>query len=136
MANDGKEILSREEFGVIDLVCEGPIEGPVDRFGNLINKRQAGDASTDGERDLYESIYLNDVPVKEYKKSSYNFRYIAAEYRAGAPSELQTAMEGNYFLNQSANIGKQSKLIGHVADNTFFVHLQVVGIANCFGSKS
>lgn len=118
------DIISREEFSVVDLVSEGPIEGPVDNAGTSIRQRIADENNEAVKtRLIYESIYLNNTPVKEFGKDNYNFRYVAAEYRSGLDhfdnnNQGQPALSRNYFHSQSANVAKNHTLIGHIFDET------------------
>tara|TARA_Y100000592_G_C5482423_1_gene326513 strand:+ start:20911 stop:23832 length:2922 start_codon:yes stop_codon:yes gene_type:complete len=80
-----KDLLSREEVSYIDLLCEGPIAGPVDKNGNLVmtSSRRQDHRNDVGAKILYESIYLNDVPVKNFNVDTYNFRYVDSNMRLG-----------------------------------------------------
>lgn len=108
-----KDLLSREEFSVIDLISEGPIAGPVDSQGILIEERD------NPEVDVYESIYINNVPVKNYKKDTYNYRYVAASIRKGEnnQSSLSTSSaNGQVFEFQSNHTAIRSRLLGPYGD--------------------
>jgi hypothetical protein len=100
-----KDLLSREELSVVDLVSEGPIEGPVDKDGVVIN----------GGKKLYESIYINGVPVKNFDKETYNFRYVAAQFRKGNNDQLSLATDGaigHPFKTQNTTTQTKRKIIG------------------------
>ena len=99
-----KDLLSREELSIVDLVSEGPIEGPVNKDGVVIG----------GGKELYESIYINGVPVKNFGKDTYNFRYVAAQFRNGnyeQPS-LSNNKEGKVFKTQNTTTQTNRKIIG------------------------
>ena len=102
------DLLSREEMSIVDLVSEGPIEGPVDKNGSILPV---------GKR-LYESIYINGVPVKNFNKDTYNFRYVSAQFRKGEQiqSSLGGGGVGKPFKTQNNTTTTNRSLIGPYGD--------------------
>ena len=69
-------------FKYLELLCEGPIEGFVDQFGNLVD-----------EENLDKAVYLNEVPIKN-SNDQLNFILTeddqrAIEYAKGADDEVK-----------------------------------------------
>lgn len=85
-----KETLqSYSVYKYLELLCEGPIEGFVDQFGNLV-----------GEENLEKAVFLNDVPIKN-TSNQLNFILTegnekAIEYAKGADDEVK-------FLSKDLN---------------------------------
>lgn len=118
------DLLSREEISYIDLLCEGPIAGPVDKKGQLVYQspeREAHRLNVQGKI-LYESVYLNDVPVKNFNANTYNFRHVDVNMRLGQVRSVNPSNgmyeDGsmpyqNYPFNEQRNTTQlNSKLIG------------------------
>lgn len=102
------DLLSREELSVVDLVSEGPIAGPVDKDGKLIEFERGGG------KNLYESIYINGVPVKNFNKDTYNFRYVSAQFRKGEDPQPSLANDGigKVFKTQNNTTQTRRNIIG------------------------
>ena len=79
--NDGAYALgeSVSVYQVLDLLCEGEIEGFTDANGNLI---ELGLDSSKNE-DLFKGIYLNDLPVKNTNVNTLNYARVFADCRYG-----------------------------------------------------
>ena len=60
---NNKTLESYTKFFMQDLLCEGPIEGFCDVAGNNLNNKNKGGSNWD-ENQLLQSIYINDMPVK------------------------------------------------------------------------
>lgn len=60
-SNAADALESYDLFQYLDLLCEGPIEGFVDEFGNLVDSDNLGRA-----------VYLNDVQIKN-RQGQYNY---------------------------------------------------------------
>lgn len=80
--NNMNTLESYSIFKYLELLCEGPIEGFVDQFGNLVD-----------EENLEKAVFLNDVPIKNIN-NQLNFILTEddqkpIEYAKGADDEIK-----------------------------------------------
>lgn len=83
---DKKALESFTTIEYLDLICEGPIEGFVNQAGGAINGN-----------DIREGILLNEVPIKNTKKSSSeveSFNFVLNE-----EEEMPKFVQGNDYEN-------------------------------------
>ena len=59
-----------ERLITTDLICEGTIEGLVDKDGNLLKYVSVNNSSVDSDLCLGKGVYYNDVPLIDSKSSS------------------------------------------------------------------
>lgn len=62
-----------EKLYTTDLICEGPVEGLVDRNGNLLKYVTDTDGSQVDNLVLGKGVYLNEVPLIDSKLNKLNF---------------------------------------------------------------
>ena len=79
----GKEIQEAAESlrsnslaKVIDLICEGEIEGPVDQNGNVVTGDQ-----------IPKSIYVDGIPLMDTSSGGLNFQSVILDYRNGTQDQ-------------------------------------------------
>ena len=65
---------------IVDLICEGPIEGFSDKAGNTI---RFFSALRSQNLQYLKSIFLNDTPVLNERDNTFNFRVFDADFREG-----------------------------------------------------
>ncbi len=65
---------------IVDLICEGPIEGFSDKGGNTI---RFFSALRSQNLQYLKSIFLNDTPVLNERDNTFNFRVFDADFREG-----------------------------------------------------
>ena len=78
----------------LDLICKGPIHGPV--------KRNGADAKG---LDILESVYYNNNPIKEPSTSNFNQKNLKFE-NVQFVDRLNTTSLGNAIDNINANFGE------------------------------
>jgi hypothetical protein len=79
---------------IVDLICEGPIEGICDDRGQTVRSLSSDPKARDLQMDpniAARSIFLDDTPIKT-KGGHLNFRRFNAKMRHGLPS--QSAVQG------------------------------------------
>jgi len=109
---DGVVLESVGLYQSVDLVCEGLTEGLCDKYGNTVYFHQ----KTSNNEDVFQGIYLNDVPVKNTDSLTINFPRVFAEVQLG--SEIQKPLvnfdNAPYlsFTNSVQAINTQAKLVG------------------------
>jgi hypothetical protein len=62
-----------ERLMTTDLICEGAIEGLVDKDGNLLKYISVNGSSIDADLCLGKGVYYNDVPLIDSKLNKLNF---------------------------------------------------------------
>ncbi|MAH47578.1 hypothetical protein CMI37_17285 [Candidatus Pacearchaeota archaeon] len=65
---------------IVDVICEGPIEGFADKNGDSIKFFPQNRMDN---IDYLQSVYLNDVPVVNRENGTFNFRIFDADFRRG-----------------------------------------------------
>jgi hypothetical protein len=83
---------------VVDLLCEGPIEGIVDPFGKKVYGL-----------DMLKGIYLNGVPVMN-ANGEYNYRSIMVEVNFGTEKQKSLPSFKNAYITKPAGF----KLLGPI----------------------
>ena len=96
-SNKADTLQSYVETEILDLLCEGPIEGFVNKYGALV-----------ADSDIEEGIFLNNVQIKNTPTSaeeegSYNYilseQDIRPELKAGIDNETKVLVGGvNTFI--------------------------------------
>ena len=62
-----------ERLITTDLICEGTVEGLVDKDGNLLKYVSVNNSSADSDLCLGKGVYYNDVPLIDSKLNKLNF---------------------------------------------------------------
>ncbi len=62
-----------ERLITTDLICEGTVEGLVDKDGNLLKYVSVSNSSADSDLCLGKGVYYNDVPLIDSKLNKLNF---------------------------------------------------------------
>ena len=62
-----------ERLITTDLICEGTVEGLVDKDGNLLKYVSINNSSVDSDLCLGKGVYYNDVPLIDSKLNKLNF---------------------------------------------------------------
>ena len=62
-----------ERLITTDLICEGTVEGLVDKDGNLLKYVSVNNSSVDSDLCLGKGVYYNDVPLIDSKLNKLNF---------------------------------------------------------------
>ena len=70
---DGNKLETDERLITTDLICEGSIEGLVDKEGNLLKYVSNNNSSADSDLCLGKGVYYNDVPLIDSKLNKLNF---------------------------------------------------------------
>jgi len=83
---------------IVDLLCEGPIEGIVDPFGKKVYGL-----------DMLKGVYLNGVPVMNVR-GEYNYRSILLEVNFGTEKQKALANFKNVYISKPASF----KLLGPI----------------------
>lgn len=80
------KLESDEILTYTDILCEGPVEGFVDKYGNLLNYTRTGGNSN---FILGKGLYYNEVPVIDSKLNKFNF--INSNFSFNYGDEFNTA---------------------------------------------
>ena len=99
------------EAKIVDLICEGPIEGFCDEYGQTIRNLNESDASVDkGLNEMYvdprrasKSIYLDDTPVVS-ENGQLNFRDFTVDFKPGLHN--QSPMRGHRTQGRTKVLNK------------------------------
>lgn len=78
-----KKIQSDERLICTDLICEGPIEGLVDKQGNLLKYITDTNNKQIENIILGKGVYYNDVPLIDDKLNKFNFVTLGFDIRYG-----------------------------------------------------
>ena len=70
---DGNILETDERLVTTDLICEGTVEGLVDKDGNLLKYVSVNNSSIDSNLCLGKGVYYNDVPLIDSKVNKLNF---------------------------------------------------------------
>jgi len=102
--NDEDYFESASLTKVVDLICEGPIEGFSTESGETMTFFSQ---NRNDNLDFLKSIYLNDTVVLNERDGSFNFRVFNADFRKG--TALQELLPENYGY-QGKTIMKGTRL--------------------------
>jgi hypothetical protein len=69
----GNILETDERLVTTDLICEGTVEGLVDKDGNLLKYVSVNNSSIDSNLCLGKGVYYNDVPLIDSKVNKLNF---------------------------------------------------------------
>lgn len=70
---DGNKLETDESLVTTDLICEGTVEGLVDKDGSLLKYVSVNNSSIDSNLCLGKGVYYNDVPLIDSKVNKLNF---------------------------------------------------------------
>jgi hypothetical protein len=94
IASDNK-LESDERMTNLDVICEGSIEGLVDKEGNLLKYITDSNTATVESLVLGKGVYFNDVPLIDDKLNKLNF--------VTQGFDISYGEEFNYYKNQYAS---------------------------------
>ena len=107
-------------YKAIDLLCEGPIEGLCDMFGNVTPLTTVPQLN----ENAFKGIYLNDVPVKNSTSDTLNYIRIYAEFKKGTlRQKVMSSLGGDVY-----NLAPQKSLSFGVAAQTFNKRTSLPGL--------
>ncbi|QIQ21027.1 host specificity protein J [Zophobihabitans entericus] len=108
-------LKSRQQLSIIDLLCEGQIEGPVDGL---------------------KGVYLNKTPIQA-ADNSYNFKGIEAEWLSG--TQEQDPLEGfpatENEIPVSLEVKKASPIVRSITDSNIDRLRVTVGVSGLYQQK-
>jgi len=94
------KIESDEKLYCTDLLCEGPIEGLVDKYGNVLKYGTSTNPKDSDDTILGKGIYYNDVPLIDSKLNKFNF--VSSGFEIDYGEEVKNYNYGNYpFITSS-----------------------------------
>lgn len=88
------KIESDEKLYCTDLLCEGPIEGLVDKYGNVLKYGTSTNPKDSDDTILGKGIYYNDVPLIDSKLNKFNF--VSSGFEIDYGEEVKNYNYGNY----------------------------------------
>lgn len=107
-------------YKAIDLLCEGPIEGLCDMFGNVTPLTTVAQLN----ENAFKGVYLNDVPVKNSTSDTLNYIRIYAEFKKGTlRQKVMSSLEGDVY-----SLASQKSLSFGVAAQTFNKRTSLPGL--------
>lgn len=123
-----RKIESDERLVCTDLICEGPIEGLVDKQGNLLKYVSDTNNTQIENIILGKGVYYNDVPLIDDKLDKFNFVTLGFDIRYGeefnnysyeVPSTIHRYAQ-KLYLNDSESFEKTLSSIGLTYPNGIF----------------
>jgi hypothetical protein len=129
---EGRKLESQEIFYSSDLICEGPIEGLVDKNGNLLKYIPVDQAS---DIILGRGVYYNDVPIIDPGVNKFNFvtAGFKINYGGGANSKTQDYPSTIHRYNQKIFLNEAAYTI-YYSQNAwnYYYHTRENDILNGF----
>ena len=117
------KLESDEQLFYTDLLCEGPIEGVVDKYGNLLNFSK----TISNNISLGKGIYYNDVPIVDSKLNKLNFVNSNFSLSYGDETNIRSSPSTVYkydsklYLNE---LDRANELIGTATSFFIFAFFQ------------
>ena len=119
---EGDKLESDEKLFSSDLICEGPIEGIVDKNGDLMKYINYDSTNQAGNICLGKGLYFNDIPLIDSKTDKFNFSTAGFKISYGEEySNFNTVYPSTIFkYNQKIYLNEENIIPGLPRVNGFF----------------
>lgn len=142
------KLESDERLICTDLICEGPVEGLVDKEGNLLKYVTDSKSASIENVILSKGVYYNDVPLMDEKLDKFNFVTLGFDIRYGeefnnytyeVPSTIHRYNQ-KLYLNESQSFEDAfTSVVGNYPSAGIFCFKQegsVISVVNLYNETS